>query len=229
VPVSVEIGEAPGERIVRRVLRDGHDLVLKSVEPQPLGGLAPLDLELLRKCPRPVWLSRPIARPRHEVRVAAAIDPRSVERAGHDLSIDLLRRARTLADLGNGRLAVISCWECGFEGFLLHNPWQAVPHSEIRSVVASEELDHRAALDRVLRESGVGGAISVHHVRGEPGRTIPATADELGVDILVMGTVARTGIPGLLMGNTAETVVRRLACSLVAVKPPGFVSPVKHR
>jgi nucleotide-binding universal stress UspA family protein len=38
--------------------------------------------------------------------------------------------------------------------------------------------------------------------------------------------VARVGIPGLLMGNTAETLLHRLDCSMLAVKPPGFVSPI---
>ena len=41
-----------------------------------------------------------------------------------------------------------------------------------------------------------------------------------------MGTVARTGIPGLLIGNTAETILQRVDCSVLAVKPDGFVSPV---
>jgi hypothetical protein len=41
-----------------------------------------------------------------------------------------------------------------------------------------------------------------------------------------MGTVARSGLQGLLTGNTAENVLPWIDCSLVAVKPQGFVSPV---
>jgi nucleotide-binding universal stress UspA family protein len=47
------------------------------------------------------------------------------------------------------------------------------------------------------------------------------------IDILVMGTVARTGLPGFVLGNTAENIVQKLSCSLLALKPQGFVSPVK--
>ena len=47
------------------------------------------------------------------------------------------------------------------------------------------------------------------------------------IDILVMGTVARTGISGFIIGNTAENTVQKLSCSLMALKPQGFVSPVK--
>ncbi len=43
---------------------------------------------------------------------------------------------------------------------------------------------------------------------------------------VVMGAVARTGIPGFIMGNTAETILNQIGCSVLAVKPPGFVTPV---
>ena len=42
-----------------------------------------------------------------------------------------------------------------------------------------------------------------------------------------MGTVARTGIAGLIMGNTAESILDQLEQSVIAIKPQGFVSPVK--
>jgi universal stress protein E len=48
-----------------------------------------------------------------------------------------------------------------------------------------------------------------------------------GIDLVVMGTVARAGIAGMLIGNTAERVLRKLPCSVLTVKPDGFVSPVR--
>jgi nucleotide-binding universal stress UspA family protein len=42
-----------------------------------------------------------------------------------------------------------------------------------------------------------------------------------------MGTVARGGIAGLLVGNTAERVLKRLSCAVLALKPEGSVSPVR--
>lgn len=55
---------------------------------------------------------------------------------------------------------------------------------------------------------------------------VPAVAQELNADLVVMGTVSRTGIPGLLIGNTAEVILNNLECSVLAVKPSGFVTPV---
>lgn len=55
---------------------------------------------------------------------------------------------------------------------------------------------------------------------------MPAVATELEVDLVVMGTLTRTGIPGSLIGNTAEVILNTLGCSVPAVKPAGFVTPV---
>lgn len=49
----------------------------------------------------------------------------------------------------------------------------------------------------------------------------------LALVLLVMGTVTRTGIQGFLIGNTAEQILQRVACSVLAVKPDGVVSPVQ--
>ncbi|HOO52306.1 MAG TPA: universal stress protein [Alphaproteobacteria bacterium] len=44
---------------------------------------------------------------------------------------------------------------------------------------------------------------------------------------MVMGTVGRTGIPGFFIGNTADSVLRQVGCSVLAIKPKGFSTPVK--
>jgi nucleotide-binding universal stress UspA family protein len=55
---------------------------------------------------------------------------------------------------------------------------------------------------------------------------IPELVKEHQIDLVMMGTVGRTGIPGFLMGNTAETILNRIDCSVLAIKPEGFVTPV---
>ena len=64
-------------------------------------------------------------------------------------------------------------------------------------------------------------------VGGEPETVILEFVVSGGIDLVVMWmTVARGGISGLLIGNTAERVLGKLPCSVLAVKPDGFVSPV---
>ncbi|MFP4125555.1 MAG: universal stress protein [Alphaproteobacteria bacterium] len=46
------------------------------------------------------------------------------------------------------------------------------------------------------------------------------------VDLIVMGTLARSGVPGFFMGNTAVDGLRQVDTSVVTLKPEGFSSPV---
>jgi len=67
---------------------------------------------------------------------------------------------------------------------------------------------------------------SVHLVKGEPAASILQTAEKCSADLIVMGTLGRSGIPGLFIGNTAEDVLQATRASVLAVKPQDFVSPV---
>lgn len=60
----------------------------------------------------------------------------------------------------------------------------------------------------------------------DPGFIIPQLVDKSQIELLVMGTVCRTGIPGLITGNTAELVLSDADCSALTLKPDGFQSPV---
>ena len=57
---------------------------------------------------------------------------------------------------------------------------------------------------------------------------IRSVVEQVEADLLVMGTVCRTNVAGFLIGNTAESVVGDVDCSLLALKPEGFVTPVDN-
>ena len=64
-------------------------------------------------------------------------------------------------------------------------------------------------------------------IKGEAQDLIPKVAETLKADLVVMGTVGRVGVQGLLMGNTAEKILQVIDCSIMAIKPDGFISPIK--
>lgn len=228
IQVEVESGGTPAVRIIRQVLKSGHDLVIKEAEPKEGGkGFKAVDMELLRKCPCPVFLSRPIGRHRDEIKVAVAIDPESLTPEGHDLSLRLLEIARAYADTCDGELNIISCWDYEFEKSLRHNPWMTIKNEEVDRIVRESCNQSRTALESLIEQARISGKIRIHHIRGSAEEMIPNIIEESGIDVLVMGTVGRTGIPGFVIGNTAENVVQKLGCSLLAMKPNGFISPVK--
>ncbi len=225
---AAECTGTPVVHIIQRVLRGGYDLLVKEAdEGSGQNGFRAFDMQLLRKCPCAVWLCRPITQSSQKIRVGVAIDPESHESSDYALSLELLRLGRSIADTYSRELTIISCWDFEYESYLLNSPWSSIPREEVRDTVAEAQRLHWRGLRRVITESGISGEYDVRHVRGRPSESVPLQVDRLSLDILVMGTVARTGIPGFFIGNTAENIVQKIACSLVALKPPDFVSPVR--
>lgn len=227
-----------GLYVIQRILRDGHDFLIKdsarsaaekSKDEQKDSGFLAVDMMLLRKCPCPVWLSRPARPLKTGGHIAVAIDPESEDSAGQDLALKLVKTAKILAESFDAHLSVISCWDYIYESYLHGNILAHLSDTELAKYAAAAQNEHRAALNDILVQAGADDiALSdIHHIKGRPEDIILQLADEIGVDMLVMGTLARTGIPGLIIGNTAENILQRLRCSLLALKPNGFVSPVK--
>ena len=67
---------------------------------------------------------------------------------------------------------------------------------------------------------------NIHLREGMSEAVIKQAITELNVDVLVMGSVARSGIPGLLIGNKAEKLFTTINCTVLTIKPDGFISPV---
>ncbi len=230
VDISMELvsDETPSIKIIQHVLQYGHDLVIKEAAPRDnKGGFKAIDMDLLRKCPCAVWLCHPIKHSRQHIQVAVAIDPESQEPASENLSKRMLELSRSLADSCSSELHILSCWDYEFEAYLRGNVWVKVSDDTIAETVLKTQHEHRAALEELITASGISGTHHVHHLRGKADEQIPSFVKDNKIDILVMGTVARTGIQGFMIGNTAENIMQKLTCSLMALKPQGFVSPVK--
>jgi nucleotide-binding universal stress UspA family protein len=229
----------PFLEVVREVLRGGHDLVIRAAEnPGWLDRLLGSDdMHLLRKCPCPVWLVRCEA-PMPYRRVLAAVDVDDSyapdERATrHALNREVLELASALALSEFAELHVASAWDAIGESFL-RGAFMHTPDDAVAAYVEQSRQRNARSLDVLMEElteflgkDAVGYLEpKTHLVKGGARREIPALAQQLEVDLVVMGTVARTGIPGVIMGNTAEAILGQLDCSVLAIKPPGFVTPV---
>ena len=89
-----------------------------------------------------------------------------------------------------------------------------------------EEARQRAATRLARLVQSCDGRTQPALRRGEAEEVIPAFVVAEGIDLVVMGTVGRSGLSGMLIGNTAERIFRKLPCSVLVVKPDGFVSSV---
>lgn len=216
----------PFLEIIRAVIVDGHDLVVKAAEPSTgLHGafFGSTDRHLLRKCPCPLWLADP-AGAATVSRILAAVDPSPRSATQRQLSREVLALARHLAQRCGAALDIVHAWQVLGDRIL-----GATGRKDPETVqLIGETLNrHQRWLDELLREAGIDATqATLHLARGYAGDIVPDIARATRSDLIVMGTVGRVGIPGLLIGNTAERILGEVDCSVLAVKPAGFVSPV---
>ena len=60
-----------------------------------------------------------------------------------------------------------------------------------------------------------------HRLReGDAAEEVLRVADDVGADLIVMGTHGRTGLGRVLMGSVAEAVLRGSRCPVLVVKGP---------
>jgi nucleotide-binding universal stress UspA family protein len=218
----------PFLQIIREVLRNDHDLVMLTAEGR--GGLrekllGSTAMHLMRKCPCPVWAVRS-AQPERYGRILAAVDPTPSDEKQYAINTKIMDLATGLAQRDECELVVVHTWSFPAEDSLRSG--YAVASSELEGWTEKARNRHKQRLAELLRGYPLQDLQSqVFLLKGEPGHLIPKLAAELEVGLIVMGTVSRTGVAGLLIGNTAERILRQVGCSVLTVKPDGFVTPVK--
>lgn len=91
---------------------------------------------------------------------------------------------------------------------------------ELEDEVDSMRELAESEMKRTLGSSGLPPNVSVRYVvaRGKPDLAIVGKAQELGAELIVMGTHGRTGFDRLYLGSVTEKVVRSAPCTVVVVK-----------
>jgi universal stress protein E len=221
--------------VIRAVLRHSYDLVIKPAEnPDFLQRLfGATDMHLLRKCPCPVWLMSPSEKLHHShIMAAVDFDPLDFVEEEQHFNRQILDISASVAAADLSALHVVHAWNAIAEGII--STWSDKFHQSLTEYIEGERLAHQQGLDALAvgmrRRIGVAAydylAPTFHLCKGDARQIIPTMSKNLAIDLVVMGSVARTGITGFIIGNTAETILEQLQCSVLVLKPQGFVSPV---
>jgi len=214
----------PFIELIRTATADSHDILIKSTTPTSKErGLESTDLHLLRKCPVPLWIVKPNQRkPFGKILVAVDPDPSVPER--FDLHRDLLKLGISLAEREAGKVEVVHVWTLEGEA-TLQGPRFRMSPEEIAALAARMKQTRQSWLDDLLKPYADRN-LKTTLVKGKAGPTLVEVIEKKRPDIVVMGTVARTGLPGFFIGNTAEFVLSQINCSILTIKPCGFKTPV---
>lgn len=218
----------PFIEIIREVLLNNHDLVMISAE--GMGNIkeslfGSTTMHLMRKCPCPVWVIK-TGQTRQFHRILAAVDVVQNDLERGQLAQKIMEITTSLARMDNSELLILHAWKM-YEESMLRGQGRLsdeVMESQLRE---TKEIQ-RQKLIELLQNSNLDGLrYEVYLLKGDAGNLISELVPAKTVDLLVMGTVSRAGLSGLLIGNTAEKVLHQVNCSVLTIKPDGFISPVK--
>jgi nucleotide-binding universal stress UspA family protein len=221
--VSKPLYGSPSEEIIRQVLNGHHDLLIKPVEGPRIRGARPssIDKFLLRQCPCPVWIFNPARHDKHE-RVLGALDS-DTDGANAELNDLVLDFSTSLAAEDQVEVHALSSWGVRGEEAMRSRVGTLV----IRRLAAGVRRANMRWLRRLTEPYARRAAkFHVHLKKGTRNAAILNEAKKRRHDVIVMGTTGRVGVAEFLFGTLEERILSQVDCSVLAVKPKGFVSAV---
>ena len=197
------------EWLCANVRKLGVDLVVKRARPSRKAFYMPSDWHLMRNLPLPLWLVD--GRSPESGPVIAAVDAGDNRVAQGKLDAGVLSAAAFIAKR----------WKFLFKAVYV----RALP----RLLFDLDLVDHRAyklkaekqareALARRCEQAGVQQQVTETLVAfGKPQQSIPRLVRREKASLLVMGTSARSGVEGFMVGNTSERVVSEVSCDVLII------------
>jgi len=214
----------PFQAAIQLILKDGFDLLIKSTHPHSqLSAIlfTPTDWNLLRKCPIPLLLVKSNSWPKNG-NILCAVDCKSNEDDDYlDLNKSIIAEANDIAEMTNSDVHLVNAYPSPPMNIMMELPEFNPIHYEdgLKKV-------HQDILNEYADEYNIPHK-NTHLHQGLPEDVISHVSEELNAELVVLGTVGRTGLGATLIGNTAEQVIDKLNCDLLALKPEGFISPIK--
>lgn len=212
----------PFEAIIETAIKHQHDLIIKGTQvTSSIQNLlfTPTDWHLLRKAPCAVLLVKEHAWPEHG-QIIAAVHSGSDE-AHHDkLNVRIIEHAETMSKVLKASVHLVNAYPGAPVNVAVE-----IPEFDVTQYTEELQKHHQ----NKMRELGRRFDIPVkqqHVAQGLPEQVIPDFSEKLDAELVVIGTIGRTGLTAALLGNTAEHVLERLNCDVLALKPEDFVSPL---
>ncbi len=206
---------APYLQLIHAVQEQAHDLLF--VGTRGMTGLKRLVLgstaqRLLRNCPAPVW----VVKTEHAAPLKTILAATDFSEA----SGEALKMAAGLASQLGAELHVLHVVETA--------GLQSAQEQGYLEDVSAKQIDREALqhLQDFAAQVCGDAPVKLQTARGHAAKSIVSAAKRLKADLTVLSTVGRSGLPGMLIGNTAEQLVDALACDVLAVKPKSFISPI---
>ncbi|MFJ4068021.1 universal stress protein [Pseudomonas sp. NPDC089996] len=188
---------------------EGCELVIKEHRPDnPMKKalLTPTDWKLLRQCPCAVLMVKS-ERPWAEGVILAAVDVGNQDEDHRRLHASIIDHGYAIAELAKGDLHVVSA----------HPSPMLSASDPVYQLSETIEKRYREACSAFQAEFDISED-RLHVAEGPADVLIPHFEKQLHAVVTVIGTVARTGISGALIGNTSEVVLDSLESDVLVLK-----------
>ncbi len=212
----------PFEAIIDQVIKQDYDLLIKGTHQHDKFKsviFTPTDWHILRKCPCPVLLVKEHKWPSNG-NIIAALNVGGDEAEHSSLNVKITEEAKQLAQLIQANVHLVN----SFPGTPVNI---AIEIPEFNSTEYNDTMlkHHEQAMTVHANQFDISVA-NTHVEEGLPEIVIEQVAAKLDAELVILGTIGRTGISAALIGNTAEHVIDQLNCDLLALKPDGYISPL---
>jgi universal stress protein E len=187
-----------------------YDLVIKTAHRSRTATHTPLDWVLLRDCPKPVLLAVEPRWPK-KMKVVAALDVNRDDAAHRRLNKKVLDTAHQIADLHDGTVHCVYAIEVSqvLSDLDIVNPRKTAKLARDRATGILAEITAPYGIPKSR----------IHMPLGKVGQAVNGIAKKVDADLMVMGTTARKGLKGMVIGNSAERVLAKARGDLLALKP----------
>ncbi len=203
----------PFESILQECQEFQHDLIIKSAHQHSLLEtfiFTPTDWQLIRKSRVPVLLVKEHGWPA-DGNIVVALNF-SNEPEQNALNLKLLREASQVANLVKGKLQLVNAVPAPAVNIALEVPgftpeiYNEAIHQHHVNMMADFAARHHIPTEQT------------HVLEGLPEDVLPELAQQLDAELILLGSVGRTGWSAALIGNTAEQVIDSLNCDLLVLR-----------
>ncbi len=217
----------PHREILREIERYHHDLVVVGFDHRNVflnNNLINIAMHLLRNCPIPVLISRPSKAIKFN-KIMAAVDPSDIsgpfEEPANALNKNIMSLANEVGLNSNQPVHIINCWRHPMEERLKQTA-NLTRRETLRVIKRARDRRKERLATFLHRNISKHVKYRVHLLQGQAEDLIPSVAKKNRVDLIVLGTVGRSGMDGLIIGNMAEKILCHSNLSLLALKPDRY-------
>lgn len=214
IETKVEWNKRPYRSVMECLQVQDYDLIVKSSTHHSLLKrimYTPDDWHLIREVNTPIYFVKEAVQLKGQ-KVLVAVDTADEENAHQDLNQKIMTMAKDLEATFKCELNLANAYP------VLRGMASLIPDAaNYEAYEKSVRENHTNALNQFANENNI--ALEKAHLRqGAVGLVVQDLVEELNAQLIICGTHSREGIEGLVVGNSAESILEHTDCSLLVLK-----------